>query len=1214
MTEAQEMSIVTELIREVESYLPDMSGFLGALAEDGAGHNEDDVKELHRMTHTIKGTAAMVQLDELSKTAAIMEDVLDDILAGKQAWNGQLIQVMTATVDHIGVYCASLRKGETDGGELHQTTRDAFESVSDSFSADESLNDDSSLDEEALFALLGDDEEDESSDDFFKQLSDEEESTESDDELEILLGGAGIDSEGAELDVFLGAATEESLPAAGTAIDPELQACFNEEVAQHLEDLGSQLNRLSSSVTGPTGINEDLRDTLHSIRRSVHTMKGAAAVIGIEPVASWGHDFEDFLDWLHDESDILSPEIVTLMLDGSDLLEKIADNPGLEVAAEISAIKDRFQLFIAECSAGQEETESIIPEEASVASGEDLDIFLGTDDSDSIELGLDAMVEDALPSAAPAIDPELQESFDEEAEEHLDNIGRQLNELSSSVSEQAAVSDEYRERLHSIRRSVHTLKGAAAVIGIEPVADWGHDFEDFLDSLHDESDTISPESLAAMQDGADILEKIALNPAVDVRDEISSLQDKFPAIMAESSIGAEIAPEESSSQPGEEAETAELVADPVKEQTFHGEARKEAVAKQSIPVRISGSNNRRKQTRKKTLRVGSEKISEIMGLGGDMAINLSSFENSMSSMQSSLTEFEIALQRLEGIASSLEAGYELATIPHHLGAGAGAGEDEYGITDEFDPLEMDRYSELHVLIRSLNEAVVDLSSIREQSFEAQDSWRLAIDRQRRIVGDVQGAVQSIQMTPFSTLANRLYKTVRESARVTGKKVRLLIEGGSMEMDTHIWDVLADALMHMLRNCVDHGVEPAEERQWADKPEQATIRINCSRRGSRFILRLSDDGGGLDHDAIRNRALTLYPESGVEQMDNNELAALIFNQGFSIRSQVTSISGRGVGMDVVRDALDQLDGFIEVNSNLGQGTEFVLSMPIVVAQLPALIVMFGREQFAVPMRDVTKVLRLSDQERKRDTVELNGEPLPLLRPVDLLRLKRPAASADSRHGMQDTSIALVVESGGRRGVLVADAVIGQRNVVFKSLGSHLQNIPCIAGATILGDGSLVPILQTEDLFSRIGNTAQLSEAPTTVGNDEEKTLEILIADDSISIRKVLSNFITAQGWHPTAAHDGVDAMEKIQDMEPDVIILDIEMPRMNGFEVLQSLQSQSAYRDIPVLMLTSRSAGKYREKAAELGASGFVTKPFQDDELVVLINGLTAQKTAKEVAL
>jgi len=304
MAEAQEMSIVTELIREVESYLPDMSGFLGALAEGGAGHNEDDVKELHRMTHTIKGTAAMVRLDELSKTAAIMEDVLDDILAGKQVWNGQLIQAMTDTVDNIGAYCASLQKGEADGGGLHQTTRDAFEPVSNSFSVDSSLNDDSSLDEEALFALLGDDEEDESSDDFFKQLSDEED-TGADDELEILLGGADSDSEGTELDMFLGAesddsedfgqeaAVEEPLSAAVTAIDPELQACFNEEVAQHLEDLGSQLNRLSSSVTGPTGISDDHRDTLHSIRRSVHTMKGAAAVIGIEPVASWGHDFEE---------------------------------------------------------------------------------------------------------------------------------------------------------------------------------------------------------------------------------------------------------------------------------------------------------------------------------------------------------------------------------------------------------------------------------------------------------------------------------------------------------------------------------------------------------------------------------------------------------------------------------------------------------------------------------------------------------------------------------------------------------------------------------------------------------------------------------------------------------------------------------------------------------------------------------------------------------
>ncbi len=727
---------------------------------------------------------------------------------------------------------------------------------------------------------------------------------------------------------------------------------------------------------------------------------------------------------------------------------------------------------------------------------------------------------------------------------------------------------------------------------------------------------------------------------MDVSAEISILQNIFPNIMAGASNSEKNIVEEHLLSPAAEVESVEPVFEQDGFEDLDEQSGKESVLQGAVdksgpeqptaidlprqhlfrsrkvdggekiaPVRgRRGAKDQRTKTRQKTLRVGREKIANLMGLSGDMTINLSSFEKPSLSMRSGLDEFEMTLQRLKGIVSSLEDGYEQGTLVSP-GTGSGSAQGKKGSTDEFDPLEMDHYSELYVLFNALHEAVVDLDSIRTQTFSgAHDSWQQAIATQRRIVGEVQGAVQSIQMTPFSVLANRLYKTVRESARATEKQVRLLIEGGSMEMDSHIWNVLADALMHMLRNCVDHGVEPIAERQLAGKPEQATIRINCSRRGSRFVLRLSDDGAGLDYEAIRNRARTLYPDTDVEQMDDKQLAALIFKQGFSIRSKVTSISGRGVGMDVVRTALDQLDGVIEVYSHLGQGPDFVLSMPIAVAQLPALIVMFGKQKYAVPMRDVNSVLRLSAEEMKSNTLKVDDESFPLLRPAELLLMKQSGTVREKVS--QDSSLALAVETFGKRGVLVADAIIGQKNVVFKSLGSHLQNIPCVAGATILGDGSLVPILQTEDLFSLVETAAQQSGTHIQEISGEEKIQEILIADDSISIRKVLANFITAQGWQPTTAHDGVDAINKIKERKPDLILLDIEMPRMNGFEVLQTLQSQSAYRDIPVLMLTSRSAAKYREKAAELGARGFVTKPFKDEELASRISALTARNTAE----
>ena len=485
--------------------------------------------------------------------------------------------------------------------------------------------------------------------------------------------------------------------------------------------------------------------------------------------------------------------------------------------------------------------------------------------------------------------PELREVFDDEAEGHLENISRQLNELSSTVIERIAVTVELREKLYSIRRSVHTLKGAAAVIGIESVAKWGHDFEDFLDNLHDESDTISPDSITAMQEGVDILELLALDPSVDMSAEIGSLQNRFPTIMAEGLSATE-----------------------------------ENVTKSVNQVQSRKSRGSHRKDAKKILRVDSEKVEELMGLSGDMFVNLKNLENSAVSMQSGLDEFGITMQRLRNIVSTLETGYK-------RNGGNGAIRDSQGGLEAFDSLGVDRYSDLQGILNSLNETVADLDVMREQNFiTVQNSWQEAVSRQRRLVDETQGVVVSIQKTPFSTLSNRLYKTVRESAKATGKKVRLRIDGADLEMDTHIWNVLVDALMHLIRNCIDHGVESSKQRHLAGKPEQATIRINCLRQGNRFVLRLSDDGAGLDYDAIRRKAQVLYPGIDVTQMDEKELTDLIFKPGFSVCSEVSSMSGRGVGMDVVKNSLDQLDGIVEVHTSPGEGTEFVLSIPIAIA--------------------------------------------------------------------------------------------------------------------------------------------------------------------------------------------------------------------------------------------------------------------------------------------
>jgi len=556
------------------------------------------------------------------------------------------------------------------------------------------------------------------------------------------------------------------------------------------------------------------------------------------------------------------------------------------------------------------------------------------------------------------------------------------------------------------------------------------------------------------------------------------------------------------------------------------------------------------------------------------------------------------LQRLKNINSSLEAGYELASIPH-----LGSQDDSQvsGINEDFDPLEMDRYSELNILIRSLSEAVSDLDSIMAQNALDNVVWQKTVERQGMVLKELQNRMMGVRMTPFSTLSSRMHRTVREAERTTGHPARLTIDGESIMMDTRVWDVMADPLMHILRNAVAHGGSlPQKAGQ-----EPLTITLQAIRKGGQFTFRVSDNGKGLNYEAIRVKGMKLYPNDRVNLMSDSELADLIFRHGFSSTGSITNIAGRGVGMDVVRDAIDQLNGSIELISERGQGTEFIMRLPVAVAQLSAILARFGTQVYAIPMHDLASVARATPEEKKGREYSFDGETIPLLHPANVPGFETGGGYVEENLTDDDQAL-LIVHAGRKRAAVLCEQLIGQRDIVFKDLGTHLYNVPCISGVTIMGNGTLVPILQVEEVLQKWSSVIEKTDDRITGRPVKERgPLRILVVDDSISVRKVVSNFITQQGWIPVAARNGIEAIEEIRREKPDVILLDVEMPRMNGFEVLQALQAQPELRDLPVAMLTSRSAGKYQEKARGLGARGFMTKPFKKEEVIRFIRKETA---------
>ncbi|MCP4693839.1 MAG: response regulator, partial [Desulfobacterales bacterium] len=528
-------------------------------------------------------------------------------------------------------------------------------------------------------------------------------------------------------------------------------------------------------------------------------------------------------------------------------------------------------------------------------------------------------------------------------------------------------------------------------------------------------------------------------------------------------------------------------------------------------------------------------------------------------------------------------------------------------SEEFDSLELDRYSEFNLLIRGLNESVVDVGAINAQLDIFYSHFDGYITRQRVLINELQEKMMRMRMSPMAILSNRMYRTVREVAARLDKKVRLIVRGEDIELDREIWEKLTGPLMHLLRNAVDHGIELQSLRQALEKPEIGTVSVSASREGNRVIIRVEDDGGGLNYRAIKKAASQSGLANPSDKLSMEALAAMIFSPGFTTRGDVSEISGRGVGLDVVQENIRKLKGTVAVSSvSSGKGTRFTITIPLTLAVVRGLLFTANEKKFAAALSEISEILRVDPSNLISDPepgVKLGDELLPLFRLSDLLRL--PPAE-DGAAVDPSSPLILVIEHRGRRKALAIDALLGQREIVIKSLGSHLRHVKGISGVTIMGDGSLIPILNLDEVFidaaGRPESGEAIPEAPVP-----EKPPEIMVVDDSVSIRHVVSRLLMDQGWRVNTAKDGQEALEKMGEKRPDLIVLDIEMPRMNGFEFLSARKNQEAYQEIPVIILTSRPGAKHRQKAKRLGSDGYIIKPYDDAHFVNLIQTLLERR-------
>ena len=513
----------------------------------------------------------------------------------------------------------------------------------------------------------------------------------------------------------------------------------------------------------------------------------------------------------------------------------------------------------------------------------------------------------------------------------------------------------------------------------------------------------------------------------------------------------------------------------------------------------------------------------------------------------------------------------------------------------FDPLEFDRYTRFQELTRMMAESLSDVTVVQQSIHKNVDDVSAALSSQAVLSRDLQQELMRVRMVPFSSIAERLHRVVRGSAKELGKRANLDIAGLHAELDRVVLDRMTAPLEHLLRNAVSHGLEDPLERHAAGKPDFGTVRLEIRQDNNEVVLTLQDDGRGIDPARIRAKALASGLATAGAALSDAAVLECIFEPGFSTAERVTELSGRGVGLDVVRTEVKALGGRVAVASQPGQGTTFTLHLPLTLSVTRALLARADGRTYALPGGMVEQVL-LIDRAQARaaladGTLPWRGDAMP----IRFL----PRACGAPKAAMEDRKRypVVILRSGAEVLGVLADSVTGSRDIVLKNLGPQLSRLAGLLGASILPGGEialLINPIQTRERRAQAA-TAAAAEAARTAASHAHAG--VLVVDDSITVRRVTHRLLSRQGYDVVTAKDGVEALERLQEARPAVMLVDIEMPRMDGFELTRLVRASSTLKDIPIIMITSRAAEKHRRIASELGVNVFLGKPYSDQELL-----------------
>jgi len=1143
--------ILEIFIEEAEEEIEKISRDLPLWCADA--NNEEALVTVRRAFHTLKGSGRLIGAEIMGEYAWQYESILNKVIENSIDITPRLHEMLAQATDVLPQLLEQLKHGEAPNSDI-QAMFDAVIAFHSGAKEDVSVNDEGSVVADIVADVDSD----------AVQANEELEESYVEDTQEDVVDESLDDSVDQDYD-------EE--------FDAELNEIYVNEAIQHVENFESiiNVNRAKKILQ----VDDDLIQVVHTLHGSSRTAEATA-------IAEICNELERYFLQCQKKKSAIKHDDFDLVTSGLDSIKQVItdhyENPK-------RAILDEELLTKLSVLQAVEIEEAISVDEQQVATEEENSAALvqHTDAAVSENENIDRY-EDK--------DPDLVEIFLEEASDILTASNECLENWRKDHGDETALSE--------LKRQLHTLKGSARMAAYSNIGDFSHAVESLIIPVAEGNIQASEEvftllqrcfdSLHSMIDAA--LLKQAVYPETKLIVEINQARGVEVTIDQQEAISDQAFAEPVKHQ---KTETKVEVKDEdevkVKEDTkIEVESKSETEVRKipalrSVTEQAEPAITQSAASQQQAIRLEADLLDSLVNNAGEVNILHSRIDQVTNKYTGDIKELEQIVNRLREQLRRLEIETEAQILSTHA--------HESNSKDDFDPLELDRYSNIQQLSRSLAESVNDLLSIKDIMHEQVRESEILLMQQHRVSADLQEGLMRTRMVQFNQIMPRMQRIVRQTAHELNKQADIIVIGGDTEIDRSILNRIVAPLEHVLRNSLAHGIESPDERKALSKDAMGEIVLSVMREGSEIVIRVSDDGAGINTDKVKQIAL----EKGlIESVDITERDALnlILMPGFTTADKVSQVSGRGVGMDVVASELNQLGGYLQIDSVQGQGASFTVHIPYTLAIAQALLVKCGEEVYAAPLTSVEGIVRLSVYDLKQKFEEPNPsyhyaeQEYKLCHLGSMLHINSPQTD-----GADSMLPVLLVRAGDERLALQVEATLGNRELVVKPLASQLNRLPAVSGATILGDGSVVLILDMQGLI-RMHATEQDNDIVNNKVDQINQLPTIMVVDDSITIRKVTTRFLERNNYKVVTAKDGIDAVQKLQDYTPDMMLLDIEMPRMDGYELATHVRNNERLKDMPIIMITSRTGDKHRQRAMDIGVQNYLGKPYNESELLTQI--------------